>query len=96
MGLCVLPSAASAVVAWPGTSIPERVAETDKSEPLYDQVNLHCQWRREYERSIDRLIRTVHPSGPRKGQVNYWSKARRATGYQLYAEGHASFSDQNY
>jgi NAD(P)-dependent dehydrogenase (short-subunit alcohol dehydrogenase family) len=35
-------------------------------------------------------------SGLEKGQVNYSSRARRATGYQLYAEGHASFSVKKY
>jgi hypothetical protein len=70
MGLCVLPSAAIvAVVALSGTSIPERVAEIiilllELAVEIYLIVQRlrFVHWRREYERSIDRLIRAIHPS----------------------------------
>jgi hypothetical protein len=68
VGLCVLVSAAIALVAWPGTSIPERVAEMiilllELAVEIYLIVQRlrFVRWRREYERSIDRLIRTIYP-----------------------------------
>jgi hypothetical protein len=68
VGLCVLLSVAIALVAWPGTSIPERVAEMiilllelAVGICLIVQRIRFVRWRREYERSIDRLIRTIHP-----------------------------------
>jgi len=68
VGLCVLLSVAIALVAWHGTSIPERVAEMiillvelAVGICLIVQRIRFVRWRREYERSIDRLIRTIHP-----------------------------------
>jgi len=68
LALCVLLSLAIVVVAWPGTSVPKRFAEMFiLLLELADEVHLIVQrlrffrWRREYELSIDRLIRTIHP-----------------------------------
>jgi hypothetical protein len=64
---CVIVSAVIALVNWPGTSIPKRV--TELSILLFEvafEIYLVVQrirfvrWRREYELSIDRLIRSIH------------------------------------
>jgi len=67
-GLCVTLSLAIAFVAWPETSMPKHVAEMIISLlALVAAIYLIAQrigfvrWRREYELSIDRLIRAIHP-----------------------------------
>ena len=67
-GLCVTLSLAIAFVAGPETSMPKRVAEMIISllalvaaiYPIAQRMGF-VSWRREYELSIDRLIRTIHP-----------------------------------
>jgi hypothetical protein len=68
VALCLLISFSVALLNWPGTSRPERVAEV--TIVLFEVVVViyalwhrlkSIRWRREYERSIDRLIRTLHP-----------------------------------
>ena len=78
VGLCVLLSVAIALVAWHGTSIPEHVAEMiillvelAVGICLIVQRIRFVRWRREYERSIDRLIRTNHP-GCEGGSAIEW------------------------
>ena len=68
VALCVLVSLFIALVNWPGTSMPKRVAElVILLLELVAEIYLILQrlrfvrWRCEYERSIDRLIRTNHP-----------------------------------
>jgi hypothetical protein len=68
VALCVLVSLFIALVNWPGTSMPKRVAEMvilllELVVEIYLVVQRlkFLRWRREYERSIDRLIRTIHP-----------------------------------
>ena len=67
VGLCVLISLSIALVSWPGTSPSRRIDEgiiilLELAAAIY--VILHrlrfLRWRREYERSIDRLIRSLH------------------------------------
>jgi len=77
-GLCVILSLAIAFVAWPETSIPKRVAEMIISLlALVAAIYLITQrigfvrWRREYELSIDRLVRTIHP-GREGGSAVEW------------------------
>jgi hypothetical protein len=68
VGIWVLLFVAVALVAWPGTSIPNLVVEM-MMLVLYSAAVLYLvlerirfvRWRREYEGSIDRLIRTIHP-----------------------------------
>lgn len=68
VALCIVISLSIALVHWPGTSMPERVAEV-MIVLLEVAVEIYAighrlkflRWRREYERSIDRLIRTLHP-----------------------------------
>jgi hypothetical protein len=67
-GLCLLLSVAIALVARPGTSMPERFAEMIillfvLAVEIYLTVQRirFFRWRREYELSIDRLIRTIRP-----------------------------------
>lgn len=77
-GLCVTLSLAIAFVAWPETSMPKRVAEMIISllalvaaiYPIAQRMGF-VSWRREYELSIDRLIRTVHP-GREGGSAVEW------------------------
>ena len=78
VALCVLLSSALAFVAWPGTSMPERVAEMiilllELAVGIYliVQRSRFVRWRREYELSIDRLIRTIHP-GCEGGSAIEW------------------------
>jgi hypothetical protein len=66
--LCALASLALVVVAWSGTSMPDRFAEIGillLELPVEIYLILRrlsfFRWRREYELSIDRLIRTIHP-----------------------------------
>jgi hypothetical protein len=56
------------LVNWPGTSMPKRVDEmaivlSELVVLIYLLVERFkfLRWRREYERSINRLIRTIHP-----------------------------------
>lgn len=68
VALCILICLSIALVNWPGTSMPERVAEViillfEVAVEIYLIVQRirFLRWRREYERSIDRVIRTIHP-----------------------------------
>jgi hypothetical protein len=68
MALCILTTLSIALVNWPGTSMSKRVAEVtivflEVSVEIYaiGYRLKFLRWRREYERSIDRLIRTLHP-----------------------------------
>jgi hypothetical protein len=68
VALCVLISLGMALIDWPGTSISQCVAELTMvflgvSVEVYaiGRRLKFLRWRREYERSIDRLIRTHHP-----------------------------------
>jgi hypothetical protein len=77
-GLCVTLSLAIAFVAWPETSMPKRVAEMIISLlALVAAIYLIAQrigfvrWRREYELSIDRVIRTIQP-GCEGGSAVEW------------------------
>jgi hypothetical protein len=67
-----------ALVNWPGASIPERVAEMlilllelAVGIYLFVQRIRFVRWRHEYELSIDRLIRTIHP-GSEGGSAIEW------------------------
>jgi hypothetical protein len=76
--LCVLVYLFIALVNWPGTSMPRRVAEMvilllELVVEIYlvvQRLNF-LRWRREYERSVDRLIRTLHP-GCEGGSAIEW------------------------
>jgi hypothetical protein len=68
VALCILISLSIALVNWPGTSMAKRVAEViillfEVAVEMYliGHRLKFLRWRREYERSIDRLIRTLHP-----------------------------------
>jgi hypothetical protein len=68
VALCVLISLSIALVSWPGTSPPKRVDEViivlfELAAAIYATGHRlrFLRWRREYERSIDRLIRNLHP-----------------------------------
>ena len=68
VALCVLVSLFIALVNWPQTSMPKRVAEMVilllelvVETYLVVQRLRFVRWRGEYERSIDRVIRTIHP-----------------------------------
>ena len=68
VALCLLVSLSIALVNWPGTSIPKRVAELiillfEVAVGIYLVIQRlrFLRWRREYERSIDRVIGTIHP-----------------------------------
>jgi hypothetical protein len=78
VALCALLSLTIALVNWPGTSMPKRVAEMvilllELVVEIYLVVQRlkFLRWRREYERSIDRLIRTIHP-GCEGGSAIEW------------------------
>jgi hypothetical protein len=78
VALCVLVSLFIMLVNWPGTSNPERVAEMvvlllELVVEIYLVVQRFkfVRWRREYERSVDRLIRSIHP-GCEGGSVIEW------------------------
>lgn len=67
--LCVLLSLTIALVDWPLSSISELGAEviilvfgvSIEIGAVVHRVNV-VRWRREYELSIDRLIRSIHPA----------------------------------
>ena len=67
-GLCLLISLSIALVSWPGASLPKRIGEVvmvvlEMAVAIYATgYRLRfLRWRREYERSIDRLIRNLDP-----------------------------------
>jgi hypothetical protein len=67
LALCVLICLSIALVYWHHTSVPKRVAETifvlfEVAVGIYSIRHRlkFLRWRREYERSVDRLIRTHH------------------------------------
>ena len=78
MAFCVLLCLAFAFAAWPGMSMLERVAEMiilllELALGIYlivQRVKI-VRWRREYELSIDRLIRTSSP-GYDGGPTSKW------------------------
>jgi hypothetical protein len=66
--LCVLISLSIALVNWSGTSPPKRMDEViivllELAVAIYATGHRlrYLRWRREYERSIDRLIRNLYP-----------------------------------
>jgi hypothetical protein len=66
--LCVVISLLIAMVNWSGTSIHRRVTELiilslEAAVGIYLVIQRlgFLRWRRDYERSIDRVIRTMHP-----------------------------------
>ena len=68
VALCVLISISVALVNWAGTSSPKRIDEViivlfEFGVAIYATGHRlrFLRWRREYERSIDRLIRDLHP-----------------------------------
>jgi hypothetical protein len=68
VALCIPISLSIALVNWPGTSMAKRVAELiillfEVAVEMYliGHRLKFLRWRREYERSIDRLIRTLRP-----------------------------------
>jgi hypothetical protein len=69
LALCVLLSLTLAFVDWPPTSIMKRAAEvmilhvgvTVQIYALVQRLRF-LRWRQEYELSVDRLIRTIHPT----------------------------------
>jgi membrane protein YdbS with pleckstrin-like domain len=68
VALCILISLFIAFVNWPGTSMQKHVTEVtiilfEVTVEVYlvRQRLRFVRWRREYEVSIDRLIRTSHP-----------------------------------
>src|ERR1700757_866369 len=68
VALCVLISLSIALVNWPETSRPKRIDEGiivlfELAFAIYATGHRlrFLRWRREYERSIDRLIRDLHP-----------------------------------
>jgi hypothetical protein len=68
VALCVLISLSLALVNWPGTSMSKRITELiillcEVAVEIYLVVQRlrFVRWRREYELSIDWLIRTIHP-----------------------------------
>ena len=68
VALCVVISLFIALVNWQGTSMPKRVTELiilvfEVGVGIYLVIQRlrFLRWRREYERSIDRVIRTIHP-----------------------------------
>jgi hypothetical protein len=69
VALCVLISLSIAIVYWPLTSMPKRAAEViillfELAFGICASVHRlrSLRWRREYELSVDRLIRTIHPT----------------------------------
>jgi len=66
--LCIEISLFSALISWRGTPMSERVAEVTillcevaaENYSIIQRIRF-VRWRREYERSIDRVIRTMHP-----------------------------------
>jgi hypothetical protein len=71
VAFCILISLFIGLVNWAGTSMPERVAEViillfevAVETYLVIQRIRFVRWRREYELSIDRVIRTIDPLLP--------------------------------
>ena len=68
MALCIVITLSMALVNWPGTAMSKHVAEVTV---VFLEVSVEIyaigyrlkflRWRREYERSIDRLIRPLNP-----------------------------------
>ena len=68
MAICVLVSLSIALVNWPGTSMPKRVDELiillfEVAVEIYLVIQRlrFLRWRRDYERSIGRVIRSIRP-----------------------------------
>jgi hypothetical protein len=68
VALCIFIFLSIALLKWPGMPMPERVAamtivlfEVAVEIYLVIQRIRFVRWRREYEVSIDRVIRTIHP-----------------------------------
>ena len=68
VALCLVVCLFIGLINWRGTSMPERVAEViillfEVTVGMYLVIQRlrFLRWRREYERSIDRVIRTIHP-----------------------------------
>jgi hypothetical protein len=68
VALCVLISLSIALGSWPGTSPAKRTDEViivlfELAAAMYATGHRlrFLRWRREYERSIDRLIRSLYP-----------------------------------
>ena len=68
VGFCALISLSIALVSWPGTRLPKRIDEVvivllELVVAIYAIASRlrFLRWRREYERSIDRLIRNLDP-----------------------------------
>jgi hypothetical protein len=68
VALCVVISLLIALINWPETSMHRRgtelvilLSEAAVGMYLVIQRLRFLRWRREYERSIDRVIRTMHP-----------------------------------
>ena len=68
VSLCVLVSLFIALVNWPETSAPRCIKEvsillSEAAVGMYLVIQRlrFLRWRREYERSIDHVIRTIHP-----------------------------------
>jgi hypothetical protein len=68
VAFCVVISLSIALVNWPGTTMHRRLTELiillfEVAVEIYLVIQRlrFLRWRREYERSIDRVIRTMHP-----------------------------------
>lgn len=68
VALCVVISLSIALVNWPGTSMHRRFTELiillfEVAVGIYLVIQRlrFLRWRCEYERSIDRVLRTIHP-----------------------------------
>ena len=71
VAFCILVCLFIGLVNWAGTSMPERVAEViillfEVAVEIYLVIQRirFVRWRREYELSIDRVIRTIDPLLP--------------------------------
>ena len=69
VALCLIISLSIALVSWPGTRLPKRIDEVvivllELAVAIYATGSRlrFLRWRREYELSVDRLIRTIHPT----------------------------------
>jgi hypothetical protein len=70
VALCVVISLSIGLVSWPRTSLPKRIDEVvivllELAVAIYATGSRlrFLRWRREYERSVDRLIRDIDPGG---------------------------------
>jgi hypothetical protein len=68
VALCVVISLSIALANWPGTAMHRRLTELiillfEAAVEIYLVIQRlrFLRWRREYERSIDRVIRTMYP-----------------------------------